>query len=71
LAVADAAKYPDFKGNVAGVETRGFQRTAEESPSKQDFHWLRNWETLYLIGKSMGDSMVGLLSGQPVAPAGR
>jgi alpha-galactosidase len=71
LAVADATKYPDFKGNVAGVETRGFQRTAEESPSKQDFHWLRNWETLYLIGKSMGDSMVGLLSGQPAAPARR
>jgi alpha-galactosidase len=69
LAVADATKYPDFKANVAGVETRGFQRTAEESPSKQDFHWLRNWETLYLIGKSMGDSMVGLLSGQPAAPA--
>jgi alpha-galactosidase len=71
LAVDDAAKYPDFKGNVAGVETRGFQRTREESPSKQDFHWLRNWETLYLIGKSMGDSMVGLLAGQPVAPAVR
>jgi hypothetical protein len=25
-------------------------------------HWLRNWETLYLIGKGMGDSMVGLLA---------
>jgi alpha-galactosidase len=71
LAVADAAKYPEFKGNVAGVETRGFQRTREQSPSGQDFHWLRNWETLYLIGKSMGDSMVGLLSGKPVAPQGK
>lgn len=69
LAVADATKYPDFKGNVAGVETRGFQRTREQSPSGQEFHWLRNWETLYLIGKSMGDSMVGLHSGQPIAPA--
>ena len=71
LAVADAAKYPEFKGNVAGVETRGFQRKPEESPSKQEYHWLRNWETYYLIGKSMGDSMVGLLSGHPVAPAKR
>jgi len=62
LAVADPEKYPAFKGNVAGVETRGFQRSREESPSKQDFHWLRNWETLYLIGKGMGDSMVGLLT---------
>jgi alpha-galactosidase len=61
LALAEAAKYPAFEGNVAGVETRGFQRTLEESPSKQDFHWLRNWETFYLIGKGMGDAMVGLL----------
>lgn len=62
LALADAKKYPDFKGNVAGVETRGFQRKREESPSRQDYHWFRNWETLYLIGKSMGDAMVGLVS---------
>jgi len=62
LALADAKKYPQFKGNVAGVETRGFQRTREESPSRQDYHWFRNWETLYLIGKGMGDSMVDLLS---------
>ena len=64
LAMADAKKYPEFKGNVGGVETRGFQRTREQSPSKQDYHWMRNWETLYLIGKGMGDSMVGLLSGK-------
>ena len=62
LAPADPEKYPDFKGNVAAVETRDFQRTREESPSNQEFHWNRNWETLYLIGKSMGDGMVGLLS---------
>jgi hypothetical protein len=64
LAMADAKKYPEFKGNVGGVETRGFQRTREQSPSKQDYHWMRNWETLYLIGKGMGDSMVELLSGK-------
>lgn len=65
LALANAEKYPDFKGNVAGVETRDFQRTHEESPSKQDFHWMRNWETLYLIGKSMGDAMADLLTTKP------
>jgi len=65
LALANAEKYPDFKGNVAGVETRDFQRTHEESPSKQDFHWMRNWETLYLIGKSMGDAMADLLTAKP------
>jgi len=64
LALADPRKYPEFKGNVGGVETRGFQRTRDESPSRQDFHWLRNWETYYLIGKGMGDSMLGLLSGK-------
>lgn len=68
LAPADPQKYPEFKGNVAGVETRDFQRPREESPSGQDYHWYRNWETLYLIGKGMGDSMVELVSGNvPVA----
>jgi hypothetical protein len=61
LALADPQKHPEFKGTVGGVETRGFQRTAEQSPSKQEFHWMRNWETYFLIGKGMGDSMVGLL----------
>lgn len=60
LALADPAKHREFKGTVAGVETRGFQRKREESPSAQDYHWFRNWETLYLIGKSMGDAMISL-----------
>jgi len=64
LALADPKKYPEFKGNVAGVETRGFQRTREESPSRQDYHWMRNWETFYLIGKGMGDAMAGLAATQ-------
>ncbi len=63
LALADAKKYPAFKGNVAGVETRNFWKERADSPSKQEYHWNRNWETLYLIGKGMGDGMVGLLSG--------
>jgi alpha-galactosidase len=71
LALGDADKYPEFKGNVAGVETRGFQRKREESPSSQDYHWMRNWETYYLIGKSMGDSMVALVSGNAAKPANR
>lgn len=58
LALSDVEKYPDFAGNVFGVETRGFQRTEEESPSKQGYHWLRNWETYYLIGKAMGDALI-------------
>lgn len=62
LAVADASKYPDFKGNVAAVETRDFYRPTEASPSKQGFHWSRNWETLYLIGQHMGQAMIEMLS---------
>lgn len=62
LALADDEKHPEFAGNVAGVETRDFQRTREESPSGQGFHWMRNWETFYLIGKSMGEAMMDLVS---------
>lgn len=60
LALSDPKKYPEFEGNVGGVETRDFQRSQEESPSKQEYHWMRNWETYYLIGKSMGDTMLSL-----------
>ena len=60
FALADPEKYPAFKNNVAGVETRDFWREKELSPSKQGYHWNRNWETLYLIGKGMGDAMVEL-----------
>lgn len=61
LALADPEKHPEFKGTVAGVETRDFQRSVEESPSKQGFHWNRNWETLYLIGEGMGNAMLELV----------
>ena len=62
LALANAEKYPEFAGTVAGVETRDFQRSEEESPTKQGYHWMQNWETYYLIGKSMGDAMVDLVT---------
>jgi len=60
LAVADSVEYPEFEGNVAGVETRGFWRTSDVSPSTQDYHWNSNGETYYLIGDSMGDAIAGL-----------
>jgi len=62
LALADAEAHPEFAGTVAGVETRDFQRSREESPSNQEYHWNRNWETYYLIGASMGEAMLGLVS---------
>jgi alpha-galactosidase len=61
LSMADPAKYPDFAGNVGAVDTRDFQRKREDSPSKQGYHWFRNWETYYLIGEGMGKKMIELL----------
>jgi len=61
LAVADPAKYPEFKGTVAAVETRPFWRPKEVSPSGQGYHWNHNAETHYLIGEAMGRAMVELL----------
>ena len=57
-AVAD---YPDFKGNVVFVPTRGFYRPAEVSPSKQAYHWNNNAETYYLIGQHMAHAMIRLM----------
>lgn len=64
LALADPEQHPEFKGTVAGVETRDFQSAQEESPSRQGYHWLRNWETFYLIGKGMGEAMIDLVEKQ-------
>lgn len=62
-AMADAAKYPEFKGNVAVVDTRPMWREKEVSPSNFDYHWNHNGITHYLIGEGMGASMVKLLGG--------
>lgn len=60
LAVGDAEKYPEFAGNVVGVETRDYAFTKEQSPSGQQFHWNRNWASYYLIGTAMGEAMLKL-----------
>jgi hypothetical protein len=61
LAMEDFAKYPEFEGNVAGVDTRDFWRESEVSPSSQGYHWNRNAETYCLIGDGMGREMIGLI----------
>ncbi|MCU0779538.1 MAG: sialate O-acetylesterase [Akkermansiaceae bacterium] len=61
LAMKDFTKYPAFEGNVDVIDTRDFWRDATVSPADQGYHWNQNGETLFLIGKSMGDRMVGLL----------
>jgi len=63
-AQAAVAEYPEFKGNVAFVETKDFWRTAEVSPRPQNYHWNCNAETYYLIGNAMGEAMKKLLAGK-------
>ena len=62
LAMEDFTKYPAFEGNVAVIDSRDFWRDAAVSPADQGYHWNRNGETYFLIGKPMGDNMVNLLT---------
>jgi len=52
------AQHQELKGNVITVETRDFFRPY---PSRHNFHWNNNGETLYLVGEAMGKAMVKLL----------
>jgi alpha-galactosidase len=52
----------EFKGSVFTVETRGFFRPPEVSPSRQGYHWNSNAETYFLIGDAMGRAMVALVT---------
>ncbi len=65
LAMADGDKYPEFKGNVAAVDTRPFWREELQSPASFGYHWNHNGETHYLIGQGMGQAMVKLLQVAP------
>ncbi len=57
-AQAAVAERKEFQGNVVCVETRDFFRGY---PSRHNYHWNNNGETLYLIGDAMGKAMVKLL----------
>jgi hypothetical protein len=61
LDMGDPKKHPEFKGTVSSVETRGFKRTTEESPSGFGYHWNHSGESHYLVGDAMGKAMVKLL----------
>lgn len=53
--------YPEFKDNVAVVDTRDFWREIKDSPSKQFYHWCRNAESYLLIGQAIGKAMIDIL----------
>jgi Carbohydrate esterase, sialic acid-specific acetylesterase len=62
LAVSgDTGKYPFFKGNVKTVDARPFWRSKEQSPLDQHMHYNQNGETVYEVGKALGEAMVELL----------
>ena len=65
LAVSgEKGKYPEFKGNVKTVETRGFWKEPEESPRNQGFHYNQNAEVYMLVGEALGRGMLELLKGK-------
>ena len=57
----DRGTYPEFKGNVKTVETRGLWRPAEASPKNQGYHYNQNAETYLNVGQAMAKGMIELL----------
>jgi len=62
LAVDGASgKYPEFRNNVASVDSRPLWREADVSPVNQGHHYNHNAETYYEVGDLLGRAMVKLL----------
>ncbi|WP_395744668.1 sialate O-acetylesterase [Prosthecobacter sp.] len=61
-AMADSARHPELKGNVAVVDTRPMWREKSVSPSNFDFHWNHNGYTHYEMGAGTGEAMLRLLN---------
>ncbi len=59
--MADAIKRPQFKGNVAVVDTRPMWRDETVSPSSFGYHWNHNGYTHYEMGAAMGEAMLKLM----------
>lgn len=57
-----ATERPEFKGDVAFVETKDFVRPAEDSPNPgHGHHEFGNAETYLLVGRALGEALVKLL----------
>jgi hypothetical protein len=61
MAVGYSAKHPDFKGNVASVDTIPFFFPKEKSPGGREWDYSNNAQSFLLIGEAMGQAMVELL----------
>ena len=64
MAVGDPKQHPEFAGNVASVDTRGFWRPAACSPAGVDYHYNKNGETYALVGDALGRAMVKMMGGK-------
>ena len=64
MAVADPKKHPEFAGQVKTVDTRGYWRQGDESPTGTGYHYNHNAETYMLTGDALGRAMVELLGGK-------
>jgi len=69
MAVSDPKKHPEFAGTVASVDTRGYWREGDESPSGAGYHYNHNAETYLLAGDALGRAMVEL-QGRKAEPLG-
>jgi hypothetical protein len=75
LAMGDTAKYPQFAGNVAVVDTDKpygqkklqFWFDTKDSPSSQGYHWNNNARSYMNVGMSMAEEMRKLV--QPALPS--
>jgi len=72
MAVGNPRLHPEFAGNVASVDTRGFWRARGDSPTNTGYHYNHNAETYVLTGDALGRAMVRLHGGEaealPVPP---
>ena len=58
--MGNAEKYPEFAGNVASVELRGFHFDMEKSPGNQCYHWNNNAQSYWLGGQAMAKAFLAL-----------
>jgi hypothetical protein len=64
MALGDPQQHPEFAGQVKSVDTRGYWRPADESPTGTGYHYNHNAETYMLVGDALGRAMVELLGGK-------
>jgi len=61
MAVGDPAKHPEFKGNVASIDTIPFYFPKEKSPGGREWDYRNHAESFLLIGEAMGREMLRLM----------